>query len=568
MRNNIILLALTMIYFAISAQGIKVYAFGDPGQDNDWVKFQFPNLKGGDPKPATFDKFVTEQTVSGKISTTPSNVVNIVKVLEVAKAVIGTEKDPHVCILGDMAYNEAKYLPAVNPFTDTTKPDVPVPGVKYYAQTTPNIPNSKRWGWSGADGWTERAINLFNKIHDAFVDNIKTRKLFIVIGNHQFDSDAKKLLERKGEVQHSYIGGEKNKDINGMIAWYDEKGPHTTENNGDKDYLIKFPRTVTDGNTLFLDLNMSIQNCSYSAKASAPTATADEKKADDAKYAKFIQFFSLGSYTADQLRTICQNYGKATEHALAVIKENKTVKWKVLRSHETPYNIEGDVGSLQTMLVPELIKAGIHVNIGSHFHTAAVLYADDSTKLKGTPLPDKVAGVKLDKVDKDGKPVYVTANAVENSLAVEIDKTSGFAQIIIGHSGRFLDPLYPGDEAIAETPPKYSQNSRTIWARARDFALTDVSATPPKNGHKNPVAADKFGFAVIDFQDGEIIAKFYHTVQADLAKPVPEATVSLKMKTTRRRQMKRKQQKRAAAKKMKKHMKNKKNKKLRRKLKK
>jgi hypothetical protein len=235
------------------------------------------------------------------------------------------------------------------------------------------------------------------------------------------------------------------------------------------------------------------------------------------------------------------NYWTATQKALNAIASGTKLsqidlskaKWRVMRSHETPYNIEGDPasGTIADVLVPALVAAGIRINIGSHFHVGAFMVTD----LSGTVTPPSTgpggkSNVYYDASSKTYKDVTSAPNIANDTKWKIGSKTAtegAFLQFVIGHSGRNLDDLV-----------NKTTKAVIMWARGK-----------PSSG------SGKYGFAVFDFGDTSMTAKFYD----DDGTLECQVTVG----NTRRRMKKMKMKKRAA-KRMKKHMK-KRNRRLRKK---
>jgi hypothetical protein len=266
---------------------------------------------------------------------------------------------------------------------------------------------------------------------------------------------------------------------------------------------------------------MAVMGCGIAATADS-TAGVDK-------------FWSLGGgYTVDAMRAICISYWKATQKALGVIALNKTVKWKVVRTHETPYNIEGDFANGEAVMVPAFIKAGIRVNIGSHFHVGAFLVRDLFNADAGATCKDREASIGTNSAIlwDESKKTYIpqgTTKTIAQSYNLDDPGTQGvFLQLVIGHSGRVLDPLSGRKKCGAAT---------IMWARGKDAALSSPA----------DLSGDKFGFADITFDGPTLVAKFYNTKDADA-----EMTITI---TNKGNKSKRRRQKKRAAKNMKKYLK-------------
>jgi len=278
------------------------------------------------------------------------------------------------------------------------------------------------------------------------------------------------------------------------------------------------PRLVQDGNTLFLDLNMAFLAAGIKLDKAIDT------------WENISNFWSVGGYTRDTLKTQCQNYWTATKNAIAHVKSKpfgkNGVSWKVMRSHETPFNIEGDQADLETHLVPLLIDAGIRVSIGSHFHVGAFMVRYVKTTVKDTDaaaiaetakITQPVGGsfkctsktaVQLneaasplaytDPINATGKAYPVIEKTFNLKGATVADADSVYIQLVIGHSGRFLDPFYQGGT-------KWTK-AKVFWARGRNCALSDSAM----------LTDDKFGFAEINFgEDNKITANFWNDATQD-----------------------------------------------------
>jgi len=247
-----------------------------------------------------------------------------------------------------------------------------------------------------------------------------------------------------------------------------------------------------------------------------------------------FEYWTLGEGLDDNTfkTQICPDYLAAVKCALADIKKDTKSKWKVLRSHETFYNIEGDLAIKGKYIaeinnfIGEFVDAGIRVHFASHFHCGAFMWKNLAETredgLKKCALRDANIGDAIAVVHDKDKDLHVTMPSNHSkTLAKNIDlsntdKTKGeWVQFVIGHSGRFLDPIHGGrgkcGTAIIE------------WARGKD-----------KNAEK--FGGDKYGFADVVFSDTTIVATYYNVIDGT----TPEMTITLTNKKARRRRVNKK----------------------------
>jgi len=232
-------------------------------------------------------------------------------------------------------------------------------------------------------------------------------------------------------------------------------------------------------------------------------------------------------------KKICADYLAATKCALADIKKDTKSKWKVLRSHETFYNIEGDLAignknvAEEGNFIGEFVDAGIRVHFASHFHCGAFMWKDLTEKredaLKKCAARDKDIGTATAIVyDKTSdKHVAMPSNHPKTIAKTfdlsNTDKTKGvWVQFVIGHSGRFLDPIGGGRQKCGTAVIE--------WARGKDSSAQE------------PIGGDKFGFADVQFTDTTIEATYYNVVDGT----TPEMKITLTNGKRRRRRVNRK----------------------------
>jgi len=485
----------------------ELLVVGDPGQNNAWARNPF-NKSDKKKSGEIFNKLLATETPA-TINTVKLD--NFERVLAKIKSTFGKNKK-HLAILGDLAYNESKFLPGLSNEAYAVDPKTKVAHDAY-----------KTSGWTGGLLWLDRTkamLNAVAKIFDGFTaadSGVDNTQVDIIVGNHQMDTNPEEVNIQKGKLYETY--GSKANTI-----WYSPSGviDYATAKT-QADFLIRYPKVVVTKTVVFIDINMTILKCGMESNNVSKFWSLE-----GTTYAKLNADKKSFDYTV--MKGICENYYKAFQQALKDIKAgaaNATLKakgyvgpWKVMRSHESPYNIEGDDSNAQK-LVEELVGAGIRVNLASHFHVGAVMVKEN---IKESSLP--VYKQQLDYLKKkESNAVEFGATGLVKAASKTLthkynllkDTSNGgaFLQIVIGHSGRFLDPLDVG----------ITTSSKILFARGRTI---DAAA--------DFIEKDKFGFAFVEFEDsGKYVKASFYTDVITEKEPEVVVTINTSDKKLKRR---------------------------------
>jgi len=291
--------------------------------------------------------------------------------------------------------------------------------------------------------------------------------------------------------------------------------------------LAQHPRVVSYGTDVaYLDLNMAILECGYKGVSDYWSIDPNNWTEEQFNILQQHKVNSVPGYTAVKFdakrkqqtlderkadwKKVCDQYKTSTEKAIAYMKN--FAGWRVLRSHESLYNIEGDNKTHIDNLLPQLLDAGIRVALVSHFHAGAIMVKTKTTETEAQQIT-RAAGLKdLTSVVWNG-----TAYAKQTTNTVTIpplqlnakDKSiPDFVQIVVGHSGRFLDPLCNELKDKDNKIIKVCKDTSAIiyWGRGR---MAEDSKN--KNAYLD---GDKFGFAHVIFNKDSINVNFYNNKDA------------------------------------------------------
>jgi len=156
------------------------------------------------------------------------------------------------------------------------------------------------------------------------------------------------------------------------------------------------------------------------------------------------------------------------------------------------------------------LDAGIRVALVSHFHAGAIMV---KTKSSETNQLDRAAGLNgLSSVVWNGTKYVAPTTTSVTIPALQLKSTDSkvedFVQIVVGHSGRFLDPLCNPEKDDNDKVVKTCKDTSAIiyWGRGR-------MAEDSKNKDAY-LAGDRFGFAHVVFNKDSINVNFYNNKDA------------------------------------------------------